>query len=357
MKERLNRIKELLIDKEKSKKIFAYSVYSVLCLVSLVMTIMNIITGKGALTIATAAFAALCAINLLLTAFGGRLMAVVQVLFSIEIIVLFTFFLISGNPEGFSAIWICMLPSLGMLFFDRLRGSILCAVMLAIMVFLLWTPMGNALLQYEYTASFKMRFPVLFIAFHVLALFLETLRVMTMKEMTRLQNLYRDLSIRDTLTGVLNRQGIYSELENNALYQNKEAFGVVIFDIDYFKMVNDTYGHNAGDYILKGFASLIEHYLNAAICRWGGEEFIAVYTNNSVRKENLEALKKEIENHVFAFEGHDIHITASMGVYESVYHGIGELDLMVELADHALYEAKESGRNCIVYYIEDNVAT
>ena len=356
VRERFKQFRMLLLDEEKSKRIFAFSVYSVLCVVSLTMTVMNIVTGKGALTFATGIFAVLCAINLLLTACGGRVVAVVQFLFSIEILVLFTFFLISGNPEGFSAIWICMLPSLGMLFFGRLRGSSLCAVMFAILVYLLWTPTGNALLLYEYTASFKMRFPVLFLAFHLLALFLETLRVMTLKEMTRLQTLYRELSIRDTLTGVLNRQGIYSELENNTEYQKTENIGVVIFDIDFFKTVNDTYGHNAGDFVLKGFASLIEEYLDAKICRWGGEEFIAVYTENKVRREHLEALKNAVENRIFAFEDHNIRITASMGVYETRYHGVGEIDLMVECADRALYEAKEAGRNRIVYCAEKHSA-
>lgn len=352
MRERFKQFRMLLLDEEKSKRIFAFSVYSVLCVVSLTMTVMNIVTGKGALTLATGIFSVLCAINLLLTARGGRLVTVVQILFSIEILILFTFFLISGNPEGFSAIWICMLPSLGMLFFGRLRGSSLCVVMFIILVFLLWTPSGNSLLRYEYTDSFMMRFPILFIAFHLLALFLETLRVMTLKEMTRLQKLYRELSIRDTLTGVLNRQGIYSELENSSEYHKTESFGVVIFDIDFFKTVNDTYGHNAGDFVLKGVAALIEEYLNTEICRWGGEEFVAVYTEDKVRKENLEALKDAIENHVFAFEGHNIRITASMGVYETRYHGVGEIDLMVEYADRALYEAKETGRNRIVYFDE-----
>lgn len=337
-----------LIDDRKNKRIFCICTFALLFAVAAFMTVMNIFTHKGFLTAATGIFAALCAIDLLLTIHSELGRHIAMVLFSVEILVMFTYFLISGNPEGFSAIWICMLPSLGMLFFGRKFASILCAVMMAILVFLLWLPAGNALLQYAYTDSFMMRFPVLFCAFYLLAFFLETLRVATANEMKRLQQLYRDLSIKDSLTGALNRQGMYSAIEEDPKYKSANSLGVAMFDIDFFKQVNDTYGHNAGDVVLKGFSGIISENLNALICRWGGEEFVAVFVNSDVSISDLEHVKDLVQQEVFFCEGTEIHITTSIGLHKTAYFTIDDLDSLIECADAALYEAKNSGRNKVV---------
>jgi len=344
------KLRETLIDDEKNKRALGIATYSILLIVAVIMTVMNIFTHKGALTVATGVFAVLSAINLGLSLMGNRGVQTAQFVFSAEIICLFIFFLVSGNPEGFSAIWICMLPEVGMLFFGTKRGTILCGIMELVLIFFLWTPIGNSCLQYAYTSSFLMRFPVLFFAFTVIAVFLDLIRVLTMKELNRLQKLYHDMSVKDTLTGVFNRQGMYSELETNKQYQTAGKLGVIMFDIDHFKEVNDTYGHNAGDLILKDFSRLVTQHLNALVCRWGGEEFVAIFTGDAVKQTDLEFLKDAVEQHVFDFEDQQIRITVSTGVYETAEFDIDRIDRMVELADHALYEAKETGRNRIVYY-------
>ena len=337
-----------LIDDTKNKRIFCISTFVILGLVALFMTIMNVLTHKGFLTVATGVFTVLCAANLLLTLLSIRGRHVAMFLFSVEVVVMFTYFLISGNPEGFSAIWICMLPALGMLFFGRKFATVLCAVMMAILVFLLWLPVGNALLQYRYTDSFMMRFPVLFTAFFLLSFFLETLRLSTANEMKRLQQLYRELSIKDSLTGMLNRQGMYSAIEEDKKYRKAESLGVAMFDIDFFKQVNDTYGHNAGDLILKGFSRIISENLNALVCRWGGEEFVAVFIDNDVLLSDLNHVRELIAQEVFSFEGQDIRITASIGLHKTAYFSLDDLDSLIECADSAMYEAKNTGKNKVV---------
>lgn len=152
------------------------------------MTVLNIFTRKGALTWATGVFAALCAVNILLVRPGkGRGIAVASMLFGVEIVALFTFFLVSGNPDGFSAIWIAMLPACGLLLFGRKRGTVLCAVMFAILVFLFWIPAGRALLLYDYNRTFLARFPILCVAFYLLSLLLETIRSVTQNELDKLR--------------------------------------------------------------------------------------------------------------------------------------------------------------------------
>ena len=350
LKQRMNILSKLLLDEKKNQKILGIAVYTTLGFVAFVMTVMNIFTHKGLLTWSTGFFCLLCAANLLLILYCKHGIQIAKIFFSVEILVLFTFFLISGNPDGFSAIWICLLPTAGMLFFGRERGSILCGAMLLILIFLLWLPFGQALLRYNYNPTFRMRFPVLYISFYLLAYLLETVRLAALKEMTRLQKLYRELSIRDALTGVFNRHGLYSTLESDQQYRTAAKLGVVMFDIDFFKTVNDTYGHEAGDVVLKGFSKLISESLDAVVCRWGGEEFVAVFTDDHVTRNDLEQLRMLVERSQFDFEGWHIHITASIGYFSSSEYALQDLDRMVEFADNALYTAKSTGRNRVVYY-------
>ena len=350
LKKRFNILSKLLLDEKKNQKILGIAVYSTLGLVALVMTVMNILTDKGILTWSTGCFCGLCLLNLLLVLRCRHGIGIAKFFFSFEMLALFTFFLISGNPDGFSAIWICLLPAAGMLFFGRGRGSALCLAMLGILIFLLWVPYGNTLLQYDYTPTFMMRFPVLYISFYLLAFFLETVRQTALKEMTRLQKLYRELSIRDALTGVFNRHGLYSSIEGNQQFRDAAKLGAVMLDIDFFKSVNDTYGHEAGDVVLKGVSKLISESLDAVVCRWGGEEFVALYTDDHVTRDDLEQLRMLIEKSQFDYEGWHIHITASIGYFSSSEYAVRDVDRMVELADNALYTAKNTGRNRVVYY-------
>ena len=165
LKEYLSAIPQKLLDKTEYKKIICFGTYFIMGLVSLFMTILNIKTHKDYLIYATAIFSLACIINIVCVFLGGKFLSISSATFSVEILGLFTFFLISGNPDGFSAIWICLLPYAGMLFYGKNKGSILCGVMFFILAFLLWFPAGQRLLQYDYNETFRMRFPILYFAF------------------------------------------------------------------------------------------------------------------------------------------------------------------------------------------------
>lgn len=337
-----------LKDISDNKK-FCLTTYTVLAVVSYVMTALNVITDKGLLTVCTGAFSALCVINIILTLVGSVSSVIAKFLFAVEVVCMFTFFLISGNPDGFSAIWICMLPSLGMLFFNRIRGTVLCAFMFAVLAFFLWTPYGSQYLMYPYNNTFKMRFPLLFVAFHLLAFLLETLRAKAYKEMHRLQEYYHDLSGRDLLTELYNRQGMYSELESNEKYKTAKRFGVIMFDVDDFKHVNDKYGHGVGDLVLKEFAAMLKEKFDLLICRWGGEEFIMIYADSSLSEADFEEFKYEVSQKTF-YAGEAFNITISAGFCEAPKFVPEDIDLMIQKADEALYIAKSNGKNRIVNY-------
>jgi diguanylate cyclase (GGDEF)-like protein len=149
----------------------------------------------------------------------------------------------------------------------------------------------------------------------------------------------------DELTQINNRYALYDYLES---IDNKTNLFLAIFDIDDFKMVNDTYGHVCGDYILKSIARItIETMSDEFVCRYGGEEFIVILKNEKKKNQvfqRLETLRKNIENYAFEFEGKKIHITITLGAAKYT-KDINSLTSWIEVADAKLYDGKQTGKN------------
>lgn len=348
-------VQKHLADEKSEKRIVTLTVYLILGFVSLFMTLMNFATGKGELTVVTATFGLLSLVNFAITLLNPKLDRLARILFSLEFFTMFIYFLVSGNPSGFSVIWICVLPSFGMLFFGTRRGSILCLTMLAILVFFLWTPFGRDLLIYQgYNRDFRTRFPLLYSAFFALAFLIEMLRSHASTERNRLESFYRDLAIRDQLTGLYNRPGMYKALETNPEFKDYRKIGAVMIDIDYFKVFNDTYGHNAGDFVLMDFSAILKEYISPVVCRWGGEEFVVIYADDQLTAQALVQFKNAVENHGFLYEGQSLKVTASIGLCEIENFDLEKIDRLIDKADAALYHAKNTGRNKIVRYYPDS---
>ena len=348
-------IKKDLLDSEKSQKIIRSAIYIILSIIAAVMTLMNVFTHKGLLTVATGLFSVLCAMNLLLSLSEKRtLKNASDVLFSIELICMFSFFLISGNPEGFSAIWICLVPPFSMMFFGRRKGSFFSIAMFFVLFFFLWLPLGNSFLQYHYTNSFRMRFPVLYLSDFSLAYFIETMRQYAHEEMVLAEEKYKSLSMNDALTGISNRQGMYFRLKDDPVFSMAKKVGIIMLDIDFFKAVNDNYGHTVGDTVLKEFASLLEENIDGIVCRWGGEEFVGIYTDENRKREDFERLRQTIEEYTFDRNGSNLKLTSSIGICEISDFDPEKIDTLIGYADMALYQAKRTGRNKIIYFYPEN---
>ncbi|MFA7083845.1 MAG: GGDEF domain-containing protein [Arcobacteraceae bacterium] len=173
----------------------------------------------------------------------------------------------------------------------------------------------------------------------------------------RIKSLEKELKVAtkesqiDHLTGVLTRRAFEKELikiESNFERNNLE-YAVVFFDIDFFKKINDTYGHDAGDVILKTFAKILEKQTREhdVLCRYGGEEFVAI-VHFKLKRELLSYLKRVktiIAENKFVYEDKRIQITFSAGV--SIRSGYKTYDEAIKKADELLYAAKNSGRNKI----------
>ena len=155
----------------------------------------------------------------------------------------------------------------------------------------------------------------------------------------------------DNLTGLKNRNSINYLIESR-LANKKNKFSIAIIDIDFFKNVNDTYGHNAGDYVLKEIAKLMSELEGfGIICgRWGGEEFILIGPYDMKTKQFIDilnAFRRTVREHKFTYEKSIIKVTVSIGGAE--YNKSRTIKNTIELADKNLYKAKQTGRNKTIY--------
>jgi len=155
----------------------------------------------------------------------------------------------------------------------------------------------------------------------------------------------------DQLTSIYNRHR-FNELfaiEKERADRNNGIMSIIIIDIDDFKKINDTYGHNVGDTVLKTFSQLILNKIRISdiFARWGGEEFVILLPDTDISGgyEVAEQIRKVIENHNFE---HVKKVTASFGVAE--YEHKQNLEDLVKRCDKALYIAKSGGKNQVVKY-------
>lgn len=162
------------------------------------------------------------------------------------------------------------------------------------------------------------------------------------------------LAVTDSLTGLKNRldlQEIFIDLKARHESEN-QSFGLAIIDIDYFKSLNDQYGHDSGDRVLQKFAQLVKKNLreNDLAFRVGGEEFCFLLPNSSKETalSTLERVRKAIEKFEFVHEEHHMKITISIGVAEFSQDG-DDFKKLYHVADERLYRAKTAGRNQVVH--------
>ena len=170
----------------------------------------------------------------------------------------------------------------------------------------------------------------------------------------------KKLSVTDGLTGISNRpnmeQVLRSEFERSMRYG--APLSVVLLDVDHFKGVNDTYGHQKGDEILVAFASLLKKFCRAndTAARYGGEEFLMILPQSDAQGAFKIAERVREEMMKLNFTGNESHfsVTTSCGVVELDRDFIKSTDQLVTMADQALYEAKNSGRNKTVIGHSEN---
>ena len=178
---------------------------------------------------------------------------------------------------------------------------------------------------------------------------LKTLNLAMRKKVNELYDMTSNLETQaqtDNLTGTFNRNKFDEALSFEIQKAKAEgnSLSVILLDIDRFKNINDTYGHQAGDYVLKEIVDIITPSLKRLdiFARWGGEEFIILTPNTDVEGGRIlaEKIRVQLEKNIFNEVG---YVTSSFGVAQ--YHSSDSVDSLIERADRALYKAKKNGRN------------
>jgi diguanylate cyclase (GGDEF)-like protein len=187
-----------------------------------------------------------------------------------------------------------------------------------------------------------------------------------LKKIESLENEVHELEkdlIHDSLTGLKTRPffeeeaSVYLSMAGSDMGKRKNWFGfknisILFFDIDHFKSVNDKYGHDVGDQVLKKVAETINKSVRVGdtVARWGGEEMVAslLGADENDAKAKAEHVRENIEN--LTFDNSDLKVTISIGISTN-FKGASLQDL-IKNADKALYKAKETGRNKVVVFSE-----
>jgi diguanylate cyclase (GGDEF)-like protein len=156
----------------------------------------------------------------------------------------------------------------------------------------------------------------------------------------------------DALTGLFNRRYAVEKIEEEVArhQRNKKPFSFLMADIDFFKKVNDTYGHDGGDNVLKSVSHIMQQTIREQdwLARWGGEEFLLLLPETDLAEAMLvaERIRQKIETDVIDYQEMKILVTITLGV--ATYDGTEPVEQIIKQADNALYDGKANGRNRVV---------
>ncbi|QYK05159.1 GGDEF domain-containing protein [Shewanella zhangzhouensis] len=170
--------------------------------------------------------------------------------------------------------------------------------------------------------------------------------------LTRLVQKIRVLADRDMLTGLWNRRS--AELRLRELYlrwqKGRESFAIVLLDLDHFKKINDKLGHQAGDAALRQAALILSNSLRETdmLCRFGGEEFLVILAGAGIKQAHLvaEKLRESLAATALRWDDDEVVLSASFGC-AAMAEGMS-ISQLISAADHAMYQAKACGRNCVM---------
>lgn len=319
--------------------------------VCFLMSVLNLFTGEYLLMAATLSASVLFAFNAVACARRLLSQRILNAILCLEMLALATFFIVSGIPNGFSALWICLIPVCAFPIFGISAASFVSLLALADLLFFFWLPFGRSLLQYEYTREFMLRYPIFYIVSILLSLIWEKSRADTQTALLESERRYKNLYCHDALTGMYNRYAFNEVLDAAVARGDTHSAAVFVLDIDDFKHINDVYGHDTGDVVLKGVADAITETLcdDCSCCRWGGEEFVTLFLCDHDPIASAERVRQRISQLEFSAGDAVFRITASIGVALCPSLMECSTDRLFSAADECLYEAKRSGKNRVIH--------
>ena len=253
-----------------------------------------------------------------------------------------------SSQDGGSLLWHLIFPPLVIFCMGLRLGALIWGMYFICLILILYSPL-QYYMNYQYPEAFRDRFIIANLLEFTAFWLLEYVRVEAYKAL--LSNLDRmsRYAYTDLLTGLGNRRDFQNHL-NWVRAQAKRtgsSFSVALADLDHFKAVNDTYGHQVGDLVLKHCAETISASLRETdrLFRWGGEEFVLLMPNTTPASATsvAERVRVNLEAAPYAHEGAAIPLTISLGV--DSWDSSSDLDVLLRNVDARLYSAKRQGRN------------
>lgn len=292
-------------------------------------------------------FAALVAMNMLAFARSGNRRR--QKVGMISIVgLLFGYLIVTGGENNTGPLWFYVFPPLLFYLTDLKTGTavLLFCCLLAVVVFQFpELPLVTA----EYSTDFKIRFFATLTFESIFCFVLEASRLKARNELMDLARAHEHAARTDELTGLSNRRDMLHRLneEYSRYRRSGHHFSVVLIDLDLFKHINDDFGHDAGDEVLRSFSELMQTVTRQTdvAARWGGEEFLILLPDTSLLQALTlaERLRSEVAGAEFSFAGQRMPVTISAGICSIAK--TGTVDELLKQADVHLYSAKEDGRN------------
>ncbi len=252
------------------------------------------------------------------------------------------------SPDHRSLLWVNIFPPICILTMGLRMGSILFLSFLALLMMLFFTPLSNIVLN-PIDFGTQLRLLICMAGSFMLVGCIEYARSSTYKALQNAVMHIGQTSLTDALTGLGNRRYFDKFLEwvmANA-QRAGQSYAVVLLDIDHFKRVNDTFGHDLGDEVLKHLAAELKKQIRTAdmLFRWGGEEFVIVMPHCTPVEAEIaaERFRTHIQKTPYVFSTEKLYLTISLGIYAG--HESADIKLPMAIADQCLYKAKSGGRN------------
>ena len=262
--------------------------------------------------------------------------------------VLFLYLTATGGESNTGPLWFYVFPPLGFYILGIKYGLTLSISAIFAVLIIFFFPQ-LPFITTEYNPDFKIRFIATLSFVTACAYILDDARRTAKNELIDMATLYEYAARTDELTSLSNRRDM-KECLDKEFYRHQRSnsyFSIILMDIDHFKRVNDTYGHDAGDAVLKEFSNLLKGLSRKidVVSRWGGEEFLMLLPDTSLLQALTlaERLRAAVEEHTFNYKFDTIPITMSAGICAVSQHE--DVNRILKQADINLYEAKTKGRN------------
>ncbi len=270
---------------------------------------------------------------------------------SIPLGLLFVYLTHTGGVNNTGPFWLYIFPAVALFLHGFKKGLIYIFTFLSIVVFVFYFPdliQSPALYNQEY----KLRLILSFLVVTFLSACYEYSRMHAFNKMHVLRKELELAAKIDPLTNLYNRRGIFEKIEYEYIRSKRSEtkFTIIICDIDYFKKINDEYGHDCGDYVLSELSKLFKNLTREqdSIARWGGEEFLLLLPETGLPGAYVvgEKIRKSVQHAIIKYDNIEISITLSFGLVE--VDSDHDIDISIKQADEYLYQAKIQGRNMVL---------